>query len=598
MPAAPLPQDLARRREGTTIPGSPAPPQASRRGSPPLKSPHALRLEVGLKRWNEMHRHSRRVTVLLLGLSGVLPGVVVDCGLFAQGVERERQELVWPQAGILEVSPDLRSRLDLFPEVEAFRVARLLLREDGTAVLEIESTREGRIHRERRLLGDAELGAFRSDLDQRQAALGGRAVVTREGRGSLVLGHTLLALGYHGWAIPQALDMDSNQAAVATYLLTAGASFYIPYRLTRDRPVSDAHRGLSLYGGTRGIASGLFLGDLLVGDGRPDESTGDRDDRRSQARFAGGVVAGMGGGVMGFHAVDRWGPTEGTAALWGAMGDLGLVSGAALAWIAGPYAEEIVIRRDGDLVYQESRARNRQVGHAITLAGQGLGLGAGAWLSRHRTYSTGDVAVLRSAAVLGAQVGGTIVRAAGHDEGRGIAAGALGVGLGGVALGDHWLREVELSRGEGLLVNAGHLAGGATALGLTYLIVEDIDDHEVLYLTTSTLGSILGAGLVWQAVRSDGLLRARGDFGSRDTGVGRVPGAEGGVVPRRRSQGGLHWEIDATGLLLGALQWSFSNRSVAVHDPVSPISAGSGSTEPSSHRRGFSVGGPLVTLRF
>jgi len=495
-----------------------------------------FRLEVGLKRWTERHPHPGTLTLLLLTLVGALPGISGDSRLSAQGVERERQEVVWPEAGILEISPDLRSRLGLFPEVDAFRVARLLLREDGTAILEIESLREGRIHRERRLLGDGELGAFRSELAQRQVSLGGRAVFTREGRGSLVLGHTALALAYHGWAIPQALDMDSNQVAVATYLLTAGASFYLPYRLTRDRPVTDAHRGLSLYGGTRGIATGLFLGDLLVGDGSPGETTWDQDDRRSRARFTGGVVAGTGGGVVGFHAVDRWGPTEGTAALWGAMGDIGMVSGAALAWIAGPYAEETVTRRDGDLVYQESRARNRQVGHAMTLAGQGLGLGTGAWLSRHRTYSTGDVAVLRSAAVLGAQVGGTAVRAAGGDEGRAIAAGALGVWIGGVVLGDRWLKDVELSRGEGLLVNAGHLAGGATALGITYLIADDIDDHPVLYLTTSTIGSLLGAGLVWRAVRPDGLLRARGDFGFRDPGVPET---------------GPNWEVNATGLLLG-----------------------------------------------
>ncbi len=491
---------------------------------------------------------------LLLALALFIP-FAVPSGLHAQVVERERQEVVWPGAGVLEIAPELRNRLGLFPEVEGFRVARLFLREQGGAVLEIESFREGRLHRERRLLGDDDIQSFRAELEDRQAALGGRAVFTREGRGALVLGHTVLGLGYHGWAVPLALDIDSGQGAVAAYLLTAGASFYLPYRLTRERSVSEAHRALSLYGGSRGIASGLFLGDLLVGDEAPGVYDPDRDDRRRRLRFTGGILTGAAGGLLGFHAVDRWAPDEGTASLWGAVGDFGLVSGAALGLVAGPYAEETVRVQDGDLIYDETRLRNRQAGHALTLAGQAAGLGLGVWLLRDRRYSTGDVAAFRSAGVLGAQVGATVTRAAGVDESRGIAAGALAAGLGGVVLGDRLLREVELSRGEGLLVNAGHLAGGAAALGITYLIVEEIDEHPVLFLSTSTLGSLLGAGLVWRAVRTDGVIRARGGMGTSGGGspdgagrpMGRVEGT--GVLPGPRSM--VRWEMEPTGLLPG-----------------------------------------------
>ncbi len=487
--------------------------------------------------------------LLIVLLSGASPR------LDAQAVERERQEVVWPAAGILEIAPELRNRLGLFPEVEGFRVARLFLRDQGGAVLEIESLREGRLHRERRLLGDDDIETLRRELEVRQTTLGGRAVFTREGRGALVLGHTLLGVGYHGWAVPMALDIESGQGAVAAYLLTAGAAFYLPYRLSRDRSVSDAHRALSLYGGSRGIISGLFLGDMLVGDDTPGAFQPDRDDRLRRLRFSGGILTGAAGGLMGFHAVDRWMPDEGTVSLWGALGDFGLLSGAALGLVTGPYAEETVTVRDGDLIYEETRLRNRRAGHALTLVGQGVGMGVGGWLLSDRSYSTGDVAAFRSAGVLGAQVGATVTRAAGVEDARGIAAGALAAGWGGIALGDHLLRGVELSRGEGLLVNAGHLAGGATALGITYLIVEEIDEHPVLFLSTSTLGSLLGAGLVWRAVHPDGVIRARGAMGTprgspSDVG-GRTQGRLGGTGFLPVPGSAVRWEVEPTALLPG-----------------------------------------------
>jgi hypothetical protein len=60
------------------------------------------------------------------------------------------------------------------------------------------------------------------------------------------------------------------------------------------------------------------------------------------------------------------------------------------------------------------------------------------------------------------------------------------------------------------------LAGGATALGLTYLMVEDLGDHDLLYLSTSALGSFLGVGLVYRALGAgSGNERANGPSGLR-----------------------------------------------------------------------------------
>jgi hypothetical protein len=437
----------------------------------------------------------------LLFIAAAIPG---EAG--AQ-VEREVREPLAPGLGIVEVTPDLRQRLGLFPDVQGFSAARLLRRTDDVPILEIEIAREGVLERERRVLNAAELDAFRLDLEQRFASLGG-AVPLAEGRGGFVLGHTLLGLGFHGWALPYALDLNSARAGVATYLLTAGASFYLPYRISRERTVTEVHRDLSLYGGTRGILAGMLLGDAVVDQGG--NSVG-------RARVAGGLTGSLLGSTAGFLAAGRAMPDPGRAALWSAMGDLGFLAGAAAAYAGGPYASRDVEIREGDLVYTDSQLRNRALGHAITVAGGAGGLAAGAWLGGRSSYTEGNVGALRSSGILGAQVGATLTRGVGVDQPRPVIAGALAGGITGIILGDRLLQGRSLSQGEGLLVNAGHIAGGATALGLTWLAVEEIDDHPVLYLVTSTVGSLLGAGLVYRAVDEPGSSAASG-FG---TGSGR-----------------------------------------------------------------------------
>jgi hypothetical protein len=131
------------------------------------------------------------------------------------------------------------------------------------------------------------------------------------------------------------------------------------------------------------------------------------------------------------------------------------------------------------------------------------------------------VSVLRSAAVLGIQSGATVARLAGADDGEPYVAGMLAGGLVGTLAGDRWAAPRGVGTGEGLLVNAGHLAGSATALGVTYLVVDRIEENETALLLASTLGGFLGAGLVWRAVafdhprRPDRAARERPDTGVR-----------------------------------------------------------------------------------
>jgi hypothetical protein len=461
----------------------------------------------------------------------------------------ESQVPLSSDVGIVEISPAVRSRLGLFPEVQGFSAARLLLQTNGATILEVESRVGGQLRRERSVLTPTELEEFRTLIGTRLTAAGGSATLVRDGRGRLVLTQTLLGLGFYGWAVPVILDLDEAQSVVGAYLLTAGASFYIPYRLTRNRSVSRAHSDLTFYGSTRGILTGALVADALLSDDSTNEG---------RKRLTGTLIGSVAGSILGFTAVDLFEPTEGRASLWGAMGDFGFAGGAALAHLAGPYDHEYVTIQDGEFSYTDSRLKNPAAGHLMTVAGGVAGLLASSRIGGP-SFTEGNVGGIRSAGILGAQIGLTLAQALGmetereegdvviiEDNTRVLAAGGLLGGIAGIYLGDRLLEEKRFTVGEGLLINAGHLAGGVTALGLTYLIQENIDDNPLLYLSTSTAGSFLGAWIVY---------RSLGDGSEGFAALG-----SGGLHDEREGRGGVTIALHPENLILGSM--SRSERSI------------------------------------
>ena len=452
----------------------------------------------------------------------------------AQQSAREVQVPFDSARAVLEVGPELRRELGLFPDVVGFEAARLFLADDGRTVLEVSSRQGGRLVRERRVLPAGELDALRGRL---AAALeAGRLRpdrAAREGRGGLVIAETVLGLGFYGWALPEVLDIDSDRGRVATYLLTAGASFYLPYRLTRDLTVTSAHRDAVVWGGTRGIAYGALLGDLAtLGDdhdparpGEPFEE--DHDDRWILGL---GIAGSLAGQVLGYRSVSASGADRGDVALWSTVGDLGLATGFGTAVALGLYEGEQ--RCDGD-VCTSSDGEATRAGHAATMALGAASLwGAHRW-SRARDYTVGDARALLSFGLLGAQ---TVLPAAwaafddADDGERGLAASLVAGTAAGLWLGDRALRGRSLDGSDGLLVQAGHLAGGLGALGITYLLDGGRTADEAVYMGAAAAGSLVGSLLTFRAVA-----------GGRDDAPGD---------PERAA--GLRVRVTPLGLLAGA----------------------------------------------
>ena len=156
------------------------------------------------------------------------------------------------------------------------------------------------------------------------------------------------------------------------------------------------------------------------------------------------------------------------------------------------------------------REGSNRDGWALTL---GLGLvsigGAKLWADAE-DYTVGDARAERSFGLLGAQALLPVVEGlvetedAGDEAEQAIAASAVAGAAVGLFVGNRVLRRTSLSGGDGLLVLAGHVAGGLAALGLTYLLDDSEDIDDTVYLATSAAGSAVGSLLTFRAVRGGG----------------------------------------------------------------------------------------------
>lgn len=226
---------------------------------------------------------------------------------------QEKQVPLDQEGNLMQIDRAAEAQLGLFPEYPGFQAARLWQASDTSFVLEIEYRPAGQTQRARVLMSAREARAFRAKLS---GAITGRVLGVgpdRSGRTAFLLGTAAVSLGYYGWVLPHALDIDKPETYVATYMLTSSAGFFCPLLFTRNRPVSDASATLSLYGATRGAVHGVLLDELFRGDFHD-----------FQHVAAASLVTSLGEYAAGFIIADKAGMRAGTAEAISAGGSDGV----------------------------------------------------------------------------------------------------------------------------------------------------------------------------------------------------------------------------------------------------------------------------------
>lgn len=365
------------------------------------------------------------------------------------------------------VGPDLRRQLSLWSDLPDFVEARLWRGDDGVHVLEVEYRLAGAPARQRRSLTPTGLDSLRGAFDRHLAGRTRGNGYDHSGRGELLFDSIVLGLAVYGPTAPVVLGVHGSRPGVAAYMLTSSAAFYLPYRLTRHRDVTRAHRQLTQYGATRGFVAGLLLKHMIMGGGEPN----------AYFRFANG--ASVAAAWAGFRAVDGRGYSHGQAELAGVMGDFGLATGGGLATVAGWYDNDGTAR----------------AGHGLVLASGAAGLWLGQRLGQRRHYTRGDAYILRAGGIAGALATLPFVDATGTRSARAFSGALVAGEVAGAVLTDRWLASRDYTFGDGLIASGGEIAGALLCMGLTYLADTGGDFDSLAYTTAAAAGSAGGFAL-------------------------------------------------------------------------------------------------------
>jgi len=370
-----------------------------------------------------------------------------------------------------EISPELRDKARLFPEMENFLSAKLFQQDDSTFILEISFRTKGVLARKRIVQDAVAIQTFRQELSQQLAKANQSTGMDQEGRAGLIVRQTIMGLSFYAWAVPAILDIEGGREIVATYMLVGAAGFAVPYYITQDIPVSNTQTMLTFYGSTRGLLYGLFLKNMISPNAHSTSSD-----------LAPPLLASLASSCIAFQLAGGKDWDLGRAELVGVMGDFGTGLGAGVAHVSGMWDTEA----------------KKASAHATLLGTSGLGLAYGYYLSQRESYTRGDAYVLRMNGLLGSQLLMPLVAAIGDKKDKAYTTGAmLGAAL-GIGIGNRLLRSQNFTFSEGTLISCGHIAGGLLAGGITYLL--DVHDKfdELVYLSTTALGSLAGQVLLYR----------------------------------------------------------------------------------------------------
>ncbi len=305
----------------------------------------------------------------------------------------------------------------------------------------------------------------------------------RNMRGPVTATSTIFGLAAWGWLLPTAIGLtpdDHTRGFLGVYMLTAAASFFVPYYVTRERPTDAADLNAFFYGGSRGAELGLLLSGLAAG-----QAGGDFDGHTKV--FSASLLAGSIGGALGGVALTRrLGLSAGDVRTIGVLGDYGLFFGFGLGHMLG-FDE---LQEDGRPALD---ARTRSMAGA-GLAGSGLGLLGGRLLSLRRDNTWGDGEVMRAAGAIGVLASASLGLAFDVDDSRGLVGLMLAGGGLGLWSGDRFVRGRDFTFTEAVIVDFSVIVGGLGGAGITYLLHQS--DEPAPYLIAGFIGALASGALV------------------------------------------------------------------------------------------------------
>ncbi len=392
---------------------------------------------------------------------------------------QEKQVSILPGEKIRVIDQEMAKDAGLFLDYPNFSKAEVYEIDDSTFVLEVHYRRNEENYQERRIMDLAGKKQFVDSIHQRIQQKAPAMVMNQGGRALMLTGSSVIGLSYYGISLPVILDVEGDTKTwLATYMLSAGASFALPYFLTRNTPVTKAQASMAFYGQTRGILHGISASYLF--NRNPDE------------RFilGMGMLGSIGEAYGGYALARKWDYPVGSASILQMGGDFGIGAGFLFSDLFG-------FMEDG----------NSQAIFSTVFAGSAVGLYGGKFLGDTRDYTLGDAVFFRSTVTLSNLLALTVIDYFEPGKSQPYTAGTLISGAAGSFVAWKLLQDKDFDTGEGLLIALGEVAGGLIGLGTGYLLAPDEDRRHILF-TSGAIGAGLGYGLLYHQFAKDALKRS------------------------------------------------------------------------------------------
>jgi len=383
-------------------------------------------------------------------------------------IAQEKQVPVDSQGKLKSIDITLEKKLKLFPEYPGFLEAKLYQLNDSSFSLEISYKPEKEVLRTRRQMSLNEAIDFRQLISNNISLKAPQSLLDQSGRTSLLIVNTLVGAQYYGTTISSLISDNSYDFSIGVSLIAAGASFYIPYAITRNLDITKGQARMAIYGQTRGIVHGALLPVLFT------------SDPNYKLTLSLGMAGSIAEGILGYRWAKKENFSVGRAGAIGVYGDFGMGIGLA--------AFNSVGLLDGSV--------GSNMAALSILGGGALGAYAGYRISKSEYYTEGDLFALQGAGMLGAYLPSSILYVLGaEDSPKLITLGAALGAAGGLYFGDRLAFNQDFSTRQGVFIMLSQFAGALTGMGLGLLI----DSNERNEFNRDGKSVALLTGLGWLA---------------------------------------------------------------------------------------------------
>ena len=394
---------------------------------------------------------------------------------------------------IFFIDRELRDELGVFSEYAGFERAQLFRVSDAEYRLDVEVSTGGVKQKLSRSIDPSQVAILRSQISDVLVKERLLYDLSGSGRTHFIWTTALASVGYYGPAVAFFVDAEETDAAAGSYLLAAGAGFFLPYFLTRSSYMTDGMAAGARVGAVLGIVhAGQLFGSFDFLD-RADE-----DEIRLFLGISTLVsLAELGAGVA---AAREFNIPEGRMNLIGVGGLLGTFSGH--LW------GNVIL--GSDLSPSETGI--------FSIAGSIAGMYTANQLALNSHYTTGDAKAVMMAGMAGATLAAGVLEASELDFSDKLFSGVLaGAGFVGCLAAHRWLELKDLRNAQGNYIVVGTTAGAIVGTLVSRASASGRWEPELL---SAGIGAALGFVIIAsttnpsQKVKSGGIDDREGYHGS------------------------------------------------------------------------------------